>query len=64
MELCLNSFDSTDRFDDGIMVDYAFMIRMWSAFDRSITRFNRECGLPKLRLSKQLDRKSGEEKSM
>ena len=33
MELCLNSFDSADRFDDGITVDYAFMIRMWGAFD-------------------------------
>lgn len=35
------------RFDDGIIADYAVMIRMWSAFDRSIAEFDRECGLPK-----------------
>ena len=45
MESCLNSFSSIDRFDDGVTVDYAFMIRMWSALDRSIARFNRECGV-------------------
>ena len=45
MESCLNSFASIDRLDDGVTVDYAFMIRMWSALDRSIARFNRECGV-------------------
>ena len=45
METCLNSFSSIDRYDDGVTVDYAFMIRMWSALDRSIARFNRECGV-------------------
>jgi hypothetical protein len=45
MEICMNSFSSIDRYDDGVTVDYAFMIRMWSALDRSIARFNRECGV-------------------
>ena len=51
METCLNTFSSIDRYDDGVTVDYAFMIRMWSALDRSIARFNRECGviMPRLR---------------
>ena len=47
METCWSSFSFTDRYDDGVTVDYAFMIRMWSALDRSITRFNRECGVIK-----------------
>jgi hypothetical protein len=36
---------SNDRYDDGLPLDYASMIRMWSAFDRSISAFNRECGV-------------------
>ena len=45
METCMNSFASIDRYDDGVTLDYAFMIRMWSALDRSIARFNSECGV-------------------
>ncbi|HTH37180.1 MAG TPA: hypothetical protein VL572_04400 [Pyrinomonadaceae bacterium] len=45
MEIYMNSFASIDRYDDGVTLDYAFMIRMWSALDRSIARFNRECGV-------------------
>jgi hypothetical protein len=45
METYMSSFASVDRYDDGVAVDYAFMIRMWSALDRSISRFNRECGV-------------------
>lgn len=37
--------ESSDRYDDGVSLDYASMIRMWSAFDRSISAFNRECGV-------------------
>lgn len=48
MEICLNNFDSVTKYDDGVAVDYAFMIRMWSAFDRSIDAFERRCGLPAL----------------
>jgi hypothetical protein len=40
------TMNSTDRYDDGVAVDYAFMIRMWSAFDRSLSAFERKCGLP------------------
>lgn len=36
---------TSDRYDDGVILDYASMIRMWSAFDRSISAFNRECGV-------------------
>jgi hypothetical protein len=65
MESCLNSFASIDRFDDGVTVDYAFMIRMWSALDRSIARFNRECGvvMPTRRIAKRVaDRDSDRRK--
>ena len=40
------TLNSIDRYVDGVAVDYAFMIRMWSAFDRSLTAFERKCGLP------------------
>ena len=45
METYMSSFASVDRYDDGVTLDYASMIRMWSALDRSITRFNRQCGV-------------------
>jgi hypothetical protein len=48
MDTCLNSFSTIDRYDDGVAVDYAFMIRMWSAFDRSLTAFERKVGLPRI----------------
>lgn len=63
MEICLNSFDSTDRYDDGVTVDYAFMIRMWSALDRSITRFNRECGVILPRAKENLKSREGRRKN-
>lgn len=37
--------ESMDRYDDGVAADYASMIRMWSAFDRSLNTFNRRCGV-------------------
>lgn len=36
---------SDERLDDGVPVDYAMMMRMWSAFHRSIIAFERECGV-------------------
>ena len=64
MELTLNnSFSNIDRLDDGVTIDYAFLMRMWSAFDRSITRFNRECGvLPSRPSRKRCDRDHGGKK--
>ena len=64
MEICMNSFSSVDRYDDGVTVDYAFMIRMWSALDRSIARFNRECGaMPKPALAKRVVRPDNKNRS-
>jgi hypothetical protein len=37
--------ESMDRYDDGVAIDYASMIRMWSAFDRSLNAFKRRCGV-------------------
>ena len=48
MDTCLNSFSSIDRYDDGVAVDYAFMIRMWSAFDRSLAAFERKVSPPRI----------------
>ncbi len=45
-------FTDQDRYDDGIVVDYATMIRMWSTLDRSVAVFNRNCGFITLRPSK------------
>ena len=45
-------FSDQDRYDDGIVVDYATMIRMWSTLDRSVSSFNRKCGVITLRPSK------------
>lgn len=45
-------FSDQDRYDDGIIVDYATMIRMWSTLDRSVAAFNRNCGIITLRPSK------------
>ncbi|MGB7210398.1 MAG: hypothetical protein WBD27_17215 [Pyrinomonadaceae bacterium] len=41
-----------DHYDDGIVVDYATMIRMWSTLDRSVAAFNRNCGIITLRPAK------------
>jgi len=40
------TLNSMERYDDGVALDYAFMIRMWGAFSRSLTAFDRKCGLP------------------
>ena len=45
-------FSDQDRYDDGIVVDYATMIRMWSTLDRSVAAFNRNCGIITLRPAK------------
>lgn len=45
-------FSDQDRYDDGIVVDYATMIRMWSTLDRSVNAFNRNCGIITLHPSK------------
>lgn len=45
-------FSDQDRYDDGIVVDYATMVRMWSTLDRSVTAFNRNCGFITLRPTK------------
>lgn len=42
-------FSDQDRYDDGIVVDYATMIRMWTTLDRSVAAFNRNCGVITLR---------------
>jgi hypothetical protein len=46
MKTYIPRLDSINRYDDGITLDYASMIRMWTAFDRSLNAFNRECGVP------------------
>jgi len=38
-------FSEQDHYDDGIVVDYATMIRMWCTLDRSVASFNRDCGI-------------------
>lgn len=45
MNTFTQSQNSTERYDDGVESDYASMIRMWSAFDRSLNAFKRECGV-------------------
>lgn len=45
-------FSDQDRYDDGIVVDYATMVRMWSTLDRSVTAFNKDFGFITLRPSK------------
>jgi hypothetical protein len=40
-----------DRYDDGIVVDCATMVRMWSTLDRSLASFNRKCGMITLKPS-------------
>ena len=45
MNICIARRGALARYDDGILTDYSAMIRMWSAFDRSIDSFNRQCGL-------------------
>lgn len=45
MEIELVQMNTARRIDDGMTVDYAAMIRMWSAFHRSISSFNRKCGV-------------------
>ncbi|NOT46497.1 MAG: hypothetical protein HOP17_01925 [Acidobacteria bacterium] len=47
MQTCLNNLTSTDRYDDGLSIDYAMMIRLWSSIDRSVAAFNRRCGVLK-----------------
>lgn len=52
-------FAEQDRYDDGIVVDYATMIRMWSTLDRSVAAFNRSCGIITLRPAKDADTAKG-----
>jgi hypothetical protein len=52
MEAYTEILRDQDHYDDGIVVDYATMIRMWSTLDRSMTAFNRKCGFITLRPSK------------
>ena len=56
MDTCFNTFSNIDRYDDGVAVDYAFMIRMWSAFDRSLAAFERSVGLPRISAVKKTRR--------
>ncbi len=42
-------FSDQDHYDDGIVVDYATMVRMWSTLDRSVAAFNKNCGVITLR---------------
>lgn len=59
MNTYIPRLDLIDRYDDGVSVDYASMIRMWSAFDRSISTFNRRCGVVPVRRS--ADRRAANE---
>ena len=52
MEAYTEILRDQDHYDDGIVVDYATMIRMWSTLDRSMAAFNRNCGFITLRPSK------------
>lgn len=47
-------FPIQDRYDDGIVVDYATLVRMWSSLDRSVVAFNRKCGIITLKPSKDV----------
>lgn len=41
---CIQRLTNPERYHDGISLDYSAMMRMWSAFDRSLSAFNRRCG--------------------
>ena len=60
MEGFTNTFSSMDHYDDGISVNYAMMLRMWSAFDRSMAAFDRKCGLSPRRKKAEPNVRSGE----
>lgn len=45
MEIRVNSSAAANRYVDGVKSDYETMIRLWSAFDRSLKSFNRRCGV-------------------
>lgn len=47
MQSCLNTITSVARYDDGFTNDYSMMIRLWSSFNRSVSDFNRRCGVMK-----------------
>ena len=53
METFQELYAEQDHFDDGIVVDYATMIRMWCTLDRSIASFDRNCGIITLKPSKE-----------
>lgn len=55
-------FSDQDRYDDGIIVDYATMVRMWSTLDRSVTAFNRKCGVVTIRPWKDSSDTNGRQK--
>jgi len=39
------SLTQSDRYDDGLAIDYPMMIRLWTSFDRSVAAFNQKCGV-------------------
>lgn len=45
MDSCLNLCVTTERYNDGVTMNYSSMIRMWSTFDRAIKKFQIECGV-------------------
>jgi hypothetical protein len=45
MQNLSSSFSIAEHYDDGIQIDYSMLIRLWSAFDRSLTTFNQRCGV-------------------
>ncbi len=64
MENYTAAYSSIDRFDDGVSVNYSTMLRLWGAFDRSITAFNRNCGvIPKRRRPESNQRNNEREKN-
>ena len=54
METYQELFPEQDRYDDGIVVDYATMVRMWSTLDRSVAAFNRKCGVINLQPARDI----------
>lgn len=54
MESYLTNLTTPNRYDDGLNIDYAMMIRLWSSFDRSVGAFNRNCGVIRSNSSKRI----------
>lgn len=45
METFTSSIPKSKRYSDGVSHDYAAMLQLWSALNRSITAFDRKCGM-------------------